>query len=286
MDRRWIRRQCIGKGSFGAVNLAVETSTGRFFAVKSVNLNSSPPQAAVALENEIRVLRSLDSPNIISYLGDDFTEEPFSDEACRNLHLEYLAGGTLANAAASGKICERKVRAYTRSIVRGLQYLHSTAGFVHGDVKGRNILLGSSIGVAKLSDFGSARKISGAVEEELFRGTPLWMAPEVARGEAPTPASDVWSLGCTVIEMSGGALSPWGNTWAGAAAEMHRIGFTDVSPEFPSSLSEIGHDFLSNCLSRDPSKRCSCDELLQHPFLSDSPAITGPSREASLIGTK
>ncbi|KAG0481173.1 hypothetical protein HPP92_012031 [Vanilla planifolia] len=273
--RSWVRGGCIGKGSFGEVSLAVDRTDGRVFAVKTIDLNSAPLLAVAALENEIRILRSIDSPYVVSYLGDDVTESGRR----RNLHLEYLGGGTLAAAAFSAKLLERDVRVYARSITRALQYLHSSAGLVHGDVKGRNVLLCSESGVGKLADFGSARRISADAGTAGAAGTPLWMAPEVARGEAATAASDVWSLGCTVIEMAGGGRPPWGELGpdVDAAAQMFRIGFTSSLPEFPSQMSKTAQDFLDKCLQRDPAKRWTCEQLLHHPFLTEPTAEIGPS---------
>ncbi|PKA62699.1 Mitogen-activated protein kinase kinase kinase ANP1 [Apostasia shenzhenica] len=283
MDTKWVRGGCIGKGSFGEVSLALDRSSGRIFAVKSVQLSSAPPWAVAALENEIALLGSVDSPYIVSYRGDDVTEEPSLGGPCRNLHLEYLPGGTVADAAA--KFGDLEVRTHARSIVRGLQYLHCAAGIVHGDVKGRNVLLGSPGVAAKLADFGSARRISGEDgQPETARGTPLWMAPEVARGEAPTTASDVWSLGCTVIEMATGGRLRWGESvpGGGAAAQMFRIGFGDTVPDFPACLSKAGRDFLDKCLRRDPSERWTAEQLLQHPFLAGAPAEFPPSPRSVL----
>ncbi|PKU82257.1 mitogen-activated protein kinase kinase kinase 18 [Dendrobium catenatum] len=271
MERRWARGGIIGKGSFGTVSLAVDRSNGTIFAVKSIKLNSSPPRALAALENEIRLLSSLNSPHVVSYLGDDVTEEP--DGLWRNLLLEYLPGGTAADLAATGKMMEADVRSCTRSIAQALHFLHTTAGVVHGDVKGRNVILGSPTGMAKLADFGTASK--GLGEAARGAGTPLWMAPEVARGEAATPASDVWSLGCTVIEMLSGGRQPWEESGIADVrdppVQMFRVGFCEVLPEFPPWLSKTGQDFLDKCIRRDPSERWTCEQLLQHSFLADSP---------------
>ncbi|KAG0500884.1 hypothetical protein HPP92_000956 [Vanilla planifolia] len=268
--RRWVRGGCVGKGSFGMVSLALDRANGGIFAVKSVCLNSAPPHAIAALENEIRLLSSLDSPHVIAYLGEDVTEEPSRGGRCRNLHLEYLPHGTLADAAAARKLGEHEIRDYARSIALALQYLHFTAGVVHGDIKGRNVLLRSAPGMARLSDFGSARRLSDVSAEVRGSGTPLWMAPEVARGEAMTRASDVWSLGCTVIEMADRVRRPWGElgSRSNASAQMYQIGFGKDVPKFPVGLSWAARDFLDKCLKRDPTERWSCEQLLQHSFLS------------------
>ncbi|XP_010264778.1 PREDICTED: mitogen-activated protein kinase kinase kinase 2-like [Nelumbo nucifera] len=276
---RWIRGNCIGKGSFGTVSLA--ESDGRLFAVKSVNPNSSIPFQHESLENEIRILKSLSSPYVVEYLGDDITHET-ATTSYRNLHMEYLPGGTIADLATQfgGKgLEERIVRSYTWCIVFALSYVHSR-GIVHCDVKGRNVLVDSALGVAKLADFGSAKRVSiGDANSEdegliLPRGSPLWMAPEVIRRERQGPEADVWSLGCTIIEMITG--KPAWTDCGDAAATMFRICFSDELPEAPAQLSELGRDFLSKCLKREPSERWSCEQLLRHPFVSAG-TITEPS---------
>lgn len=282
-----MRGRRIGEGSFGTVSLAMDKSNGQVFAVKSVNLNSSPLSSTKALENEIQILRSISSPYIISYLGDDTTKESPTN-MWRNLHLEYMPGGTVADlAAGNGPIAEPEVRSCTRCIARALHHLHSVAGVVHCDVKARNVLIGLNPGVAKLADFGSATRISCgrsmAGNEQYTRGTPLWMAPEVVRGDRPTPASDIWSLGCTVIEMLTGA-QPWRSSGPDA---LFRIGFGDEVPEFPDWLSKTGRDFLDKCLRRDSTERWTVEQLLQHPFLAyDDTNATGPSPRSVLDWAK
>ncbi|GAB4824548.1 hypothetical protein Ancab_007423 [Ancistrocladus abbreviatus] len=277
-NSRWIRRNCIGKGSFGSVSLAINRSDGRIFAVKSVEKASSLPAQLDALENEITILRSLYSPFIVKYYGDDVTEDPSSAAVYRNLHMEYLPGGTVSAVTVDGDelMDEELVRAYTWCVVSALKYIHSK-GIVHCDVKGRNILVGPTPGIAKLADFGSARRVGSSMSSMVGsnltskivpRGSPLWMAPEVVRGESQGFESDMWSLGCTVIEMVTGKPA-WRDDGVNT---LSRIGYSDELPQLPSQLSELGLDFLEKCLRRDPSQRWSCDQLLQHPYLLFSSA--------------
>jgi serine/threonine protein kinase len=274
----WLRGKCIGKGAFGTVHLAVDTATGRAFAVKSVDSKSAPAAAMACLESEIRILRRLSSPHVVAYLGDDG-----ATATTRNLHMELVPGGS-ATEAARGGLAERGARGVLRSVAAALRYLHEEAGVVHGDVKGRNVLLGCRDGDAaqccgaKLADFGAARLVSDAAPARGPRGTPAWMAPEVARGGAATPASDVWALGCTALELLTGSR-PWSEL--GGAADVGEllllVGFGGQRPAIPAWLPDACRDFLDKCLRRDAGQRWSCAQLLRHPFLSADAGETWPS---------
>lgn len=280
--KTWIRGNLIGSGSFGTVNLANDRSTGRVFAVKSVNPKYSSPLSILSLENEIEILKKVNSPHIVSYIGDDTTKE-VNSVTCRNLHMEFVPGGTVGELAARrGGLEERELRGYARCLTHVLHYLHSVAGIVHCDVKGRNLLVGSGPDGAKLSDFGSAKHLADMEKGvNWISGTPYWMAPEVARGERPSPASDVWSLGCTIIEMVTGS-HPWAELGVGStdvAGLLVRIGYGGILPKYPVKLSNDGKDFLDKCLKLNPIERSGCEKLLQHPFLADVEEAdsTGPS---------
>ncbi|CAA7038019.1 unnamed protein product [Microthlaspi erraticum] len=257
----WIRGSCIGRGCFGTVSKAVSKIDGGVFAVKSIDLATCLPHQAESLESEIGILRSLKSyPHIVRFLGDDVSRE--GTTSFRNLHLEYLPEGDVANGG--GVVTEETLlRRYVWCLVSALRHVHAN-GIVHCDVKSKNVLVFNGGSSVKLADFGSAIELEKQETAVVApRGSPLWMAPEVIRREYQGPESDVWSLGCTVIEMLTGKPA-----WEDQGFDsLSRIGFSNELPFIPARLSELGRDFVSKCLKRDRSQRWSCDQLLQHPFL-------------------
>ncbi|KAK8581427.1 hypothetical protein V6N13_144453 [Hibiscus sabdariffa] len=281
----WTRGKCLGKGSFGTVTLATNEADGAFFAVKSVDLSTCLPTQLESLDNEIRILRSLSSPYVVDYLGDDVTMNESPAKTYRNLLIEYLPGGTVADEAIVksrlADVEEKILRWHTRCLVSALNYVHGE-GMVHCDVKGKNVLVGHDITSVKLADFGSAMaEIKNERSDDRCRstiaprGSPLWMAPEVIRGEYQGPESDVWSLGCTVIEMVTGKPA-WEDQGFNS---LNRIANSDELPELPTQLSELGKDFVDKCLRRDRKQRWSCDQLLHHPFVASAspPTMIGGS---------
>ena len=115
--------------------------------------------------------------------------------------LRYAENGSLGQTLkAFGKLNERLVASYVVKILEGLHYLHRS-DVVHCDLKAANILTTKN-GNVKLSDFGVSLNLR-AMEREMkdVAGTPNWMAPEVIELKGASPKSDIWSLGCTVIEL-------------------------------------------------------------------------------------
>lgn len=196
-----------------------------------------------------------------------------------NLFMEYCQSGTVRDAIdrRGGRLCEPEMAQYTGQILNGLEHLHSI-GIVHCDVKPRNILITDE--GAKISDFGCAKKVEDPAGAGLIAGTPMFMAPEVARGEGQGPPADVWALGCSVIEMATGK-PPWPES-GDPFSIMYRIAYSPESPEIPSCLSDEAKDFLSNCLRRDPNERWTVTQLLNHPFLAQLSSPVSKQSEEEL----
>nr|ACH99696.1 NPKL3 [Oryza sativa Indica Group] len=260
MAKQLRRVRTLGRGASGAVVwLASDDDSGELMAVKSASAGG----AAAQLRREGRVLSGLCSPHIVPCLG---SRAAAGGEY--QLFLEFAPGGSLADEAARNGGClpEPAIRAYAADVARGLAYLHGNS-LVHGDVKARNVVIGSD-GRARLTDFGCARVIDSAGP---IGGTPAFMAPEVARGEEQGPAADVWALGCTIIEMATGR-APWSDM-DDILAAVHRIGYTNAVPEVPGWLSAEAKDFLDGCFERNPSDRSTAAQLLEHPFVASAAAL-------------
>ncbi|CAA0824770.1 mitogen-activated protein kinase kinase kinase 15 [Striga hermonthica] len=253
----WLKGSIIGSGSYGTVHLAIDNTTGALFVAKSARSES----AVTSLKNEARILEKLNSRHIIKCIGKEYSENGYT------LFFEYVPGGSLSDLSRKfgGTLDEKLIRLYTREILHGLKYLHDN-GIVHADIKCKNVFL-NPLGEIKLADFGCAQVVCSSGEKPCG-GTPLWMAPEVLRNEHVDFAVDIWSLGCTVIEMATGR-PPWGaNAWdRNPMSVMVKIANGDGLPEFPRGFSNEGLDFLSKCLRREPRERWTSERLLDHPFM-------------------
>ncbi|GAM89705.1 hypothetical protein ANO11243_077440 [Dothideomycetidae sp. 11243] len=184
---------CLGKGAFGSVYRALNWGTGETVAIKQIKLADLPKGADTSLQMEIDLLKNLKHANIVKYLGFVKSSESLY------IILEYCENGSLHSICKNfGKFPENLVALYMSQVLHGLLYLHEQ-GVIHRDIKGANILT-TKEGLVKLADFGVAAKKDGLHESSVV-GTPYWMAPEVIELAGATTASDIWSLGCTVIEL-------------------------------------------------------------------------------------
>ncbi|KAG9135849.1 hypothetical protein Leryth_002565 [Lithospermum erythrorhizon] len=257
----WTRGDRIGHGSFATVNLAIpkNKTCPKLMAVKSCGATHS-----ASLMHEKLILEQLQGfPQIISCFGDCYSFE--NGEKLYNVLLDYASGGSLGDKLKNSndhRLSEIDVKGYTKSILKGVHFIHNN-GYVHCDIKLDNILL-DQYGIAKIADFGLAKKAGDGNLGGELRGTPMYMSPEMAtRGEQEFPA-DIWALGCAVAEMITGT-----STWqcSNVAALILKIGVGEDMPELPGDLSDELKDFLKKCFVKDPRKRWTAEMLLNHPFV-------------------
>ncbi|PPS00209.1 hypothetical protein GOBAR_AA20455 [Gossypium barbadense] len=285
MNCRWQKGKLIGRGTFGSVYVASNRETGALCAMKEVDIfpdDPKSPECIKQLEQEIKVLSHLKHPNIVQYYGSEIVEDKFY------IYLEYVHPGSINKYARDhcGAITESVVRNFTRHILCGLAYLHSTKT-IHRDIKGANLLVDAS-GVVKLADFGMSKHLSGQRADLSLKGSPYWMAPELMQAVMQKDNSselalavDIWSLGCTIIEMFTGK-APW-SEYEGATAMFKVMRDT---PPIPETLSPEGRDFLRCCFQRNPAERPSASVLLEHRFVKSSLQSGASSSSSSFNGTK
>ncbi|KAI3785964.1 hypothetical protein L1987_45090 [Smallanthus sonchifolius] len=274
----WCRGGLIGKGCFGSVYLASlkkpkskYSSYPPIMAVKSAEVSvSSSIQKEREVLNNIRGCR-----NVIRCFGEEITNGE-NGQMVYNLLLEYGSGGTLADLIKkSGRngLPESDVKRHTRSILRGLRHIHR-CGYVHCDLKPENILLvATSIAnqfTAKIGDLGLAKRAKQTKKGKLipyWRGTPMYFSPEVVIDGVQEAPSDIWAIGCIVLEMLT-ANPPWDPKLdANGDDIITRIGELNESPLILSTLSSEAKSFLKGCFSRKSIYRWTAEMLLAHPFL-------------------
>ncbi|KAK7400247.1 hypothetical protein VNO78_11449 [Psophocarpus tetragonolobus] len=255
----WQKGDVLGNGSFGTVYEGF-TDDGVFFAVKEVSLldeGTQGKQSIFQLQQEISLLSEFDHENIVRYFGSD------KDKNKLYIFLELMPKGSLASLYQKYRLNDSQVSAYTRQILSGLKYLHDH-NVVHRDIKCANILVDVN-GAVKLADFGLA-KATKFNDVKSSKGSPYWMAPEVVnlknQGGYGLPA-DIWSLGCTVLEML--TRQPPYSDLEGMQA-LFRIGRGEPPP-IPEYLSKDARDFVLECLQVNPNKRPTAAELFDHPFV-------------------
>jgi len=257
----------LGRGGSGVVHKAIHVRKGHIVAVKLISVAGVPEDEISSIEMEIRLMRDLHHPNIVKYIDSKLE----GSELC--IVLEYVEGGSLAKImhdVGQGTLPATLVALYLSKMLRGLVYLHSE-GVIHRDVKAANILVDRE-GEVRLADFGVAistrgGSISGEGEGGMTDvvGTPYWMAPEVIKMSGATDRSDVWSVGCTVIELLTGA-PPYADLPQVPA--LFRI-VQDVHPPLPDLAAQDPtlHDFLMRCFQKDPQDRADARSLAEHRWL-------------------
>eukprot|EP01133_Synstelium_polycarpum_P014871 gene14871-17585_t len=258
LDKVFEFQEVLGTGSFGIVHKAANRDNNYVLAIKVIPLKDSSE-----IEKEITILKKCKSSHIVSYFGSCHQNDNLW------ILMDYCSMGSIRDMLemTNKTLNEKQIATIVQQALKGLHYLHSNQ-IIHRDIKAANILLNEE-SIVKLADFG----VSAQLETELsksneFIGTPLWMPPEIIQKKPYDNKCDIWSLGITIIEMAEG-YPPYWNMPPTRAMLM-------IPNKQPPTLTKPHHfsndlnDFIARCCQKDPEKRPSALELLQHPFIQSS----------------
>ena len=191
----------VGRGSTGVVVKALEPRLNRFVAIKvlSPSFSSNEP-ARTRFEREARSVAAVCHEHVVPIFAvDEYRGLPF-------LVMQYIPGGSLLQRIeGQGPLSTTEVVRLGMQIAKGLAAAHEQ-GIVHRDVKPANVMLESKVDRAMVSDFGLARVADEAAmtRSGVIAGTPQYMSPEQAKGEAVDHRSDLFSLGSVMYHAATG----------------------------------------------------------------------------------
>eukprot|EP01063_Lacrimia_lanifica_P008880 TRINITY_DN1595_c0_g6_i1.p1 TRINITY_DN1595_c0_g6~~TRINITY_DN1595_c0_g6_i1.p1 ORF type:complete len:952 (+),score=413.99 TRINITY_DN1595_c0_g6_i1:166-3021(+) len=258
------RVKVLGKGSFGEAVLLRARDTGKHVVVKRVNLGPLSTKEKEEAQNEVRILRRLDHPNIVRYV------ESFADRTQLCILMEYVDGGDLGQRikGRQGRLMpEDQILHIFVQLCLAVKYLHDKH-ILHRDLKTQNIFLSShkQQPVVKLGDFGISTALQSTLAlAKTMCGTPYYFSPELCQNKPYNNKSDVWSLGCILYE-----LCTLKHAFDGSSMQslMKRIVRGEYKP-IPADLSDNLKMLVDATLMKDVSRRPSVNRILSLRWMQE-----------------
>lgn len=268
LNNRYALQKRLGKGGMSVVYEARDLMLERTVAIKILRESfSKDPAFRERFRQEAKAAANLAHPNIV-------TIHDFGFDAGRLfIIMEHIPGTDLKTILEKrGRFSVEEAIPLLVQICAGLGYAHR-AGLVHCDIKPHNILITPDQRV-KITDFGIARALASIQPDEkteIVWGSPQYFSPEQAAGRAPSPASDVYSLGVIMYEMLCGRL-PFISNSIEELARLHRetppLPPTQINRNIPPVLEQI----ILKVLAKEPSARYRTADQLGRVLLTFAPA--------------
>ncbi|NXW95485.1 DAPK3 kinase, partial [Alopecoenas beccarii] len=250
----------LGSGQFAIVRKCRERKTGLEYAAKFIKkrrLSSSRRGVSrEEIEREVDILREIQHPNIITL------HDIFENKTDVVLILELVSGGELFDFLAEKEsLTEEEATQFLKQILDGVHYLHSKR-IAHFDLKPENImLLDKNVPNPriKLIDFGIAHKIEAGNEFKNIFGTPEFVVPLLG-------LSPFWGVTARSHRRLSGASPFLGETKQETLTNISAVNY-DFDEEYFSNTSELAKDFIRRLLVKDPKKRMTIAQSLEHPWI-------------------
>lgn len=241
----------IGKGKFAVVYRAFRISDNETVALKRISVDSIDDKARDKCLKEVKLLQSLDHPNVIRYLDSFITDNDLV------IVVEWAAAGDLKRQLRKAQergvgFEERIIWKYFSQMCDAMLHLREKR-IMHRDLKPANIFL-TLDGTVKVGDLGLSRELSEhTVQAHSKVGTPLYMSPEVLRGDGYDFKSDIWSLGCMLYELAM-LKSPFKSEGLNLYSLFQKISQGDFQP-LPENYSEDLRSLTYSMISTDSKDR-------------------------------
>ena len=260
--RDFKKEKVLGKGSFGSVYLVRRKQDNKIYALKTVILEKLNKREQENSVNEVRILASINHPNVIGY------KEAFWDDtgSSLNIVMEYADDGDLQTKINKMKkerlrFEENMIWSYSIQMIEGLKALHDKK-IMHRDLKSANIFLVKDKHQCKIGDMN----VSKVIKEKVLRtqtGTPYYASPEVWNDNPYSYKSDLWSIGCVIYELC--SLRP-----PFQGKDLDEL-YENVCKGEPERINKIYSDDLWKMilmlLQVDVNKRVDCNQFLNSELI-------------------
>eukprot|EP00095_Tigriopus_kingsejongensis_P004505 maker-scaffold427_size174323-snap-gene-0.38 protein:Tk04505 transcript:maker-scaffold427_size174323-snap-gene-0.38-mRNA-1 annotation:"hypothetical protein DAPPUDRAFT_327956" len=262
VEDKYILKDVLGTGAFSQVRLAEsKDNPGTLHAIKVIDKKALKGKED-SLENEIRVLRRLDHPNVVKLL------EAYESKSSVYLVMELVTGGELFDRIVEkGSYTEKDAADLIRQVLDAVAYMHRE-GVVHRDLKPENLLYQSQIEESKImiSDFGLSKMEESGIMATAC-GTPGYVAPEVLAQKPYGKSVDVWSIGVISYILLCGYPPFYDENDANLFAQILKGEFEFDSPYWD-DISDEAKEFIRQLMCVDVEKRLNCEEALKHAWIT------------------
>ncbi|KAM8725113.1 serine/threonine kinase 17a like [Acanthopagrus schlegelii] len=259
----------LGRGKFAVVKKCIEKATGKQYAAKFLRKRRKGADCRMDILNEIAVLElAKANPYVVAL------HEVYETNTEIILILECAAGGEIFNQCVADNdeaFTEKDVIRLAKQILTGVAFLHRN-NVVHLDLKPQNILLTSAkpLGDIRIVDFGLSRRMDNITEVREILGTPEYVAPEILSYEPISTATDMWSIGVLTYVMLTGESPFLGEDKQETFLNISQVNI-DYSQDTFEGISSLAVDFIKSLLVKNPRKRATAEEGLNHPWLNSLP---------------
>ena len=252
----------LGEGGYGKAILVRRKSDNELFVVKEIKLAKLSEQEKKEAKMEVKVLKALKHPNIVSYI------ESFEENGALHIVMEYADGGDLQL-----KIKKRAPKLFPESeilhdftqLALAITYIHDRK-ILQRDLKCQHIFLTKN-GQVKLGDFGIAKVLDHTFQLcKTQIGTPYYLSPEMCEGKNYNTKTDVWSLGCILYEQCTLKHAFDGRNINNLLVNIVRGKFSPIPSQYSDELRRL----VNSMLTKDPKNRPSINEILMMPIIRKS----------------
>lgn len=280
MIGQWRIGRTIGKGSSGRVKIAKHAISGKYAAIKIVpkgliltsrmsmsEAGARADKVLLGIEREIVIMKLIDHPNVLNLY------DVWETSGELYLIMEYVPGGELFDYLVKrGRLPLTEALQYFQQIIHAVDYCHRF-NICHRDLKPENLLLDKDKNI-KVADFGMAAWEAGERMLETSCGSPHYASPEIVAGRAyHGSSSDIWSCGIILFALITGRL-PFDDDNIRVLLLKVKTGVF----EMPSEIQGPSRDLLFRMLEKDPERRITMPQILQHPFFISQPPKVTPGR--------